>query len=199
MAKSKTYEMLLKIAGKADGSLKAACSAAEKDLNTLGDAAQKVGKVAATALAGIATAAAGVAASSLSAYSEFEQAMDSTAVTARATETEYAQMEAAARQMGATTTKTATEAAEAMGYMALAGWDVEESMAGLEPMLRLSEATGMDLARASDLATDSMSALGLGVGDMTDYLDLAVQAQRASNTTAEALMEAFIEIGRAHV
>ena len=197
MAKSKTYEMLLKIAGKADGSLKAACSAAEKDLNTLGDAAQKVGKVAATALAGIATAAAGVAASSLSAYSEFEQAMDSTAVTARATETEYAQMEAAARQMGATTTKTATEAAEAMGYMALAGWDVEESMAGLEPMLRLSEATGMDLARASDLATDSMSALGLGVEDMTDYLDLAVQAQRASNTTAEALMEAFIGCGGA--
>ena len=185
MARSKTYQMLLKIAGKADGSLKAACSAAEKDLNTLGDAAQKVGKVA------------GVAASSLSAYSEFEQAMDSTAVTARATETEYAQMEAAARQMGATTTKTATEAAEAMGYMALAGWDVEESMAGLEPMLRLSEATGMDLARASDLATDSMSALGLGVGDMTDYLDLAVQAQRASNTTAEALMEAFIGCGGA--
>ena len=197
MAKSKTYEMLLKIAGKADGSLKAACSAAEKDLNTLGDAAQKVGKVAATALAGIATAAAGVAASSLSAYSEFEQAMDSTAVTARATETEYAQMEAVARQMGATTTKTATEAAEAMGYMALAGWDVEESMAGLEPMLRLSEATGMDLARASDLATDSMSAMGLGVEDMTDYLDLAVQAQRASNTTAEALMEAFIGCGGA--
>lgn len=197
MAKSKTYEMLLKIAGKADGSLKAACSAAEKDLNTLGDAAQKVGKVAATALAGIATAAAGVAASSLSAYSEFEQAMDSTAVTARATEEEYELMEAAARQMGATTTKTATEAAEAMGYMALAGWDVEQSMAGLEPMLRLSEATGMDLARASDLATDSMSALGLGVGDMTDYLDLAVQAQRASNTTAEALMEAFIGCGGA--
>lgn len=197
MAKSKTYEMLLKIAGKADGSLKAACAAAKKDLNTLGNAAKKVGQVAATALAGIATAAAGVAASSLSAYSEFEAAMDSTAVTARATEEEYELMEAAAREMGATTTKTATEAAEAMGYMALAGWDVEESMAGLEPMLRLSEATGMDLARASDLATDSMSALGLGVGDMTDYLNLAVQAQRASNTTAEALMEAFIGCGGA--
>lgn len=197
MAKSKTYEMLLKIAGKTDGSLNKACSEASRNLDTLGAAAQKAGKVAATALAGIATAAAGVAASSLSAYSEFEQAMDSTAVTARATDEEYKLMEAAARQMGATTTKTATEAAEAMGYMALAGWDVEQSMAGLEPMLRLSEATGMDLARASDLATDSMSALGLGVGDMTDYLDLAVQAQRASNTTAEALMEAFIGCGGA--
>lgn len=197
MAKSKTYEMLLKIAGKADGSLKAACSAAEKDLATLGDAAKRAGQIAATALAGIATAAAGVAAASLSAYSEFEQAMDSTAVTARATEEEYALMEAAAREMGATTTKTATEAAEAMGYMALAGWDVSESIAGLEPMLRLSEATNMDLARASDLVTDSMSALGLGVADMTDYLDLAVQAQRASNTTAESLLEAFIGCGGA--
>ena len=131
MAKSKTYEMLLKIAGKVDGSLKAACSAAEKDLNTLGNAAKAVGTAAATALAGVATAAAGVAASSLSAYSEFEAAMDSTAVTARATAEEYELMEAAARDMGAKTTKTATEAAEAMGYMALAGWDVEESLAGL--------------------------------------------------------------------
>ena len=197
MAKSKTYEMLLKIAGKTDGSLKAACSAAEKDLNTLGNAAKAVGTAAATALAGVATAAAGVAASSLSAYSEFEAAMDSTAVTARATAEEYEMMEAAAREMGAKTTKTATEAAEAMGYMALAGWDVEESLAGLEPILRASEATGMDLARCSDLVTDSMSALGLGVGDMTDYLDLAVQAQRASNTTAESLLEAFIGCGGA--
>ena len=197
MAKSKTYEMLLKIAGKTDGSLKAACSAAEKDLNTLGDAAKAVGTAAATALAGVATAAAGVAASSLSAYSEFEAAMDSTAVTARATAEEYEMMEAAAREMGAKTTKTATEAAEAMGYMALAGWDVEESLAGLEPILRASEATGMDLARCSDLVTDSMSALGLEVADMTDYLDLAVQAQRASNTTAESLLEAFIGCGGA--
>lgn len=197
MAKSKTYEMLLKIAGKTDGSLKAACSAAEKNLTALGSAAQKTAKVATKALAGIAAAAVCISGASLTAYSDFQQAMDSTAVTARATEEEYALMEAAARQMGATTTKTATEAAEAMGYMALAGWDVEESMAGLEPMLRLSEATGMDLARASDLATDSMSALGLGVGDMTDYLNLAVQAQRVSNTTAESLLEAFIGCGGA--
>ena len=69
--------------------------------------------------------------------------------------------------MGAKTTKTATEAAEALGYMALAGWDTQQSIAGLEPVLRLSEATQMDLARCSDLVTDSMSALGIGVEDMT--------------------------------
>lgn len=197
MAKSKTYELLVKIAGATDSSLKAACSAAAKDLDSLGAAAKKVGQVAVTALAGAATAAAGAAVSSLSTYADFEQAMDSTAITAGATEEEYAAMEAAAREMGSKTTKTATEAAEAMGYMALAGWDVQDTIDGLEPMLRLSEATNMDLATASDLVTDSMSALGLGVEDMTDYLDLAVQAQRVSNTTAEDLLEAYIGCGGA--
>ena len=195
MAKSKTYELLVKIAGKADSSLHAACAAAEKNLATLGKAAKTAGKVAAAALIGLSTVTANVSASSLSAYSDFQQAMDASAVTARASPEDYARMEAAARQMGAATTKTATEAAEALGYMSLAGWNVEQSLAGLEPILRLSEATNMDLARASDLVTDSMSALGLGVEGMEDYLNLAVQAQRASNTTAESLMEAFIGCG----
>lgn len=197
MAKSKTYELLVKIAGKTDSSLRAACAAAEKNLATLGKAAKTAGKVAAAALIGLSTVTANVSASSLSAYSDFQQAMDASAVTARASPEDYARMEAAARQMGAATTKTATEAAEALGYMSLAGWNVEQSLSGLEPILRLSEATNMDLARASDLVTDSMSALGLGVEGMEDYLNLAVQAQRASNTTAESLMEAFIGCGGA--
>lgn len=197
MAKSKVYELLVKIAGKTDSSLRAACAAAEKNLTTLGKAAKTAGKVAAAALIGLSTVTANVSASSLSAYSDFQQAMDASAVTARASPEDYARMEAAARQMGAATTKTATEAAEALGYMSLAGWDVEQSLAGLEPILRLSEATNMDLARASDLVTDSMSALGLGVDRMEDYLNLSVQAQRASNTTAESLMEAFIGCGGA--
>ena len=197
MAKGKTYELMLKIAGKADSSLKAACSAAEKNLASLSNTAKKVAKtvtaVAAAAVIGVTSAAS----SSLATYSDFQSAMDATAVTARASEEEYAAMSAAARQMGATTTKTATEAAEAMGYMSLAGWNVQQSLTGLEPMLRLSEATSMDLARASDLVTDSMSALGIGVEGMEDYLNLSVQAQRASNTTAEMLMEAFIGCGGA--
>lgn len=197
MARGKTYELMLKICGRADSSLKAACSEAEKNLSVLGGAARTAAKVAAAAAAVAVTGAAAAARSSLSEYAEFQSAMDATAVTARASGAEYAAMEAAARQMGAATTKTAAEAAEAMGYMALAGWNVSQSMAGLEPMLRLSEATSMDLARASDLVTDSMSALGVGVEGMEDYLNLTVQAQRASNTTAEMLMEAFIGCGGA--
>lgn len=197
MAKGKTYELMLKIAGKADSSLKAACSAAEKNLASLSNTAKKVAKTVTAAAAAAVIGATSVASSSLATYSDFQSAMDATAVTARASEAEYAAMSAAARQMGATTTKTATEAAEAMGYMSLAGWNVQQSLTGLEPMLRLSEATSMDLARASDLVTDSMSALGIGVEGMEDYLNLSVQVQRASNTTAEMLMEAFIGCGGA--
>lgn len=197
MAKGKTYELMLKIAGKADSSLKTACSTAEKNLASLGNTAKKIAKTVTAVAAAAVIGTTSVASTSLAAYSDFQSEMSATAVTARATESEYAAMSAAARQMGATTTKTATEAAEAMGYMSLAGWNVQQSLTGLEPMLRLSEATSMDLARASDLVTDSMSALGIGVEGMEDYLNLSVQAQRASNTTAEMLMEAFIGCGGA--
>lgn len=187
----------MKIAGRVDSSLRNACNEADKNLASLGTAAKKAGKIAVTALTAVATAAAGVALSSLNTYAEFEQAMANTAAIMGATEEDYDALESAAREMGATTTKTATEAAEALGYMALAGWDTQQSIAGLEPILRLSEATQMDLATASDLVTDSMSALGLSVEDMGDYLDLVVQTNNKANTTAESLMEAFIGCGGA--
>lgn len=197
MAKSKTYELAIKIAGKVDSSLKKSCLDASRDLDTLGASAKKAGKLAATAMTAAGTAVAAVAATSLSTYADFEQAMANTAAIAGANTEQYEALEAAAREMGAKTTKTATEAAEALGYMALAGWDTQQSIAGLEPVLRLSEATQMDLARCSDLVTDSMSALGLGVEDMQGYLDLAVQTNNKANTTAESLMEAFIGCGGA--
>ena len=189
----KTYEMMLKIAGKMDSSLKTACQNADKQLSALGKAGKTIGKV---AVAGAALVTAGVAAS-VKTYADFEQAMANTAATASASSEEYAAMEAAAREAGRNTTKTATEAAEALGYMSLAGWDVNTSIAGLMPILRMAEATQMDLATCSDLVTDSMSALGIGVDGMTEYLDKAVMAQKASNTTAESLMEAFIGCGGA--
>lgn len=79
--------------------------------------------------------------------------------------------------------------------MSLAGWDVNESIAGLEPILRLSEATQMDLATCSDLVTDSLSALGLQVDDLGEYLDVAAMANNKSNQTAQMLMEAYIAVG----
>lgn len=130
-------------------------------------------------------------------YSEFEQSMANTAAVANATQYEYNLLEDAAREMGKATTKTAAEASDALGYMMLAGWDVNEAISGLEPVLRLAEATQMDLATCSDLVTDSMSALGISVDELSGYLDICTAANNNANTTAEALMEAFIGCGGA--
>lgn len=196
-SKNKTYELAIKIMGKVDSSLARACRDADKNLGSLSNTAAKVGKAVKTGMTVAATAVAAIATTSLNTYADFEQTMANTAAIAGAQGEAYDQLEAAARAMGAKTTKSATEAAEALGYMALAGWDVQQSIDGLEPILRLSEATQMDLARCSDLVTDSMSALGLGVEDMVDYLNLAVQTNNKANTTAENLMEAFIGCGGA--
>lgn len=131
----------------------------------------------------------------ISTYADFDQAMANTAATAGASTSDYEKLEAAALEMGKKTTKTATEASEALGYMALAGWDVDTSISALEPVLRLSEATSMDLATCSDLVTDSMSALGLTVNDLSGYLDVACKANNKSNQTAQQLMEAYIGCG----
>lgn len=131
----------------------------------------------------------------VSTYADFDQAMANTAATAGASAEDYQKLEAAALEMGKKTTKTATEASEALGYMALAGWDVNTSISALEPVLRLSEATSMDLATCSDLVTDSMSALGLTVDDLSGYLDVACKANNKSNQTAQQLMEAYIGCG----
>lgn len=100
-----------------------------------------------------------------------------------------------AREMGASTTKSATESAQAMEYMALAGWDTTQIIGGIEPVLRMSEASKADLATTSDLVTDSMSALGLEVNDLNGFLDKVTETSRSANTSSLDLMEAFIITG----
>lgn len=136
-----------------------------------------------------------IGAASVSVGKEFEAAMSSWAATADASEADYEKARAAAMEMGRSTSKTATESAQALEYMALAGWDVDASISGLPGILRLSEATGLDLARTSDLVTDSMSALGVEVQDLGGYLDVAAKANNKSNQTAEQLMEAYLGVG----
>ena len=128
---------------------------------------------------------------------DFESAMASAAATSGIDKTskDYEKMEKAARQAGATTTKTAAESANALEYMALAGWDVDTSIQALPSILRLSEATGMDLARTSDMITDSMAALGLTVDELPTYLDKVAKAQNSSNQSAEQLLEAYLGVG----
>ncbi len=223
MANKKEYELAIKIAGMVDSSLGSSCNLTKKQLKEIArnaadanknsisfsDAMNKAGPGIDAAWAGVkrtvlttveAMAAAGAAVTAIGAASvnvgkEFESAMSSWSATASASNEDYMKAREAALEMGRSTSKTATESANALEYMALAGWSAEESIAGLPGILRLSEATGLDLARTSDLVTDSMSALGLEVKDLEGYLDVAAKANNKSNQTAEQLMEAYLGVG----
>lgn len=126
---------------------------------------------------------------------DFEQGMAQVSAISGATEKDLEKLSNKAKELGATTSKSATESAKAMEYQALAGWNVQQILEGTEPILRLSEATNLDLARASDLTTDSMSAMGIETKNLGRYLDIVAQTQRSSNTTAGDLMEAYIGVG----
>lgn len=187
------YEIAMLIGGQVQASFGNSINEISKSFDQVASMARTAAKVAATAFAAVNIGQ--FISDSVETYSQFEQSMANTAATANAGRLQYEQMEKAAREMGRATTKTASEAADALGYMMLAGWDVEEAIAGLEPVLRLSEATQMDLAACSDLVTDSMSALGLSVEELSGYLDVCTAANNSANTSAEALMEAFIGCG----
>ena len=105
-----------------------------------------------------------------------------------------AQMDAlrdTAREMGATTKFSASEAADAMGYMALAGWDDAQVIAGIPGVLNLAAAANMDLAKASDIVTDTMTPFGMAADRAGEAADVFAYAQANSNTTVEALGEAM--------
>lgn len=127
--------------------------------------------------------------------SSFDSAMSQTAAYSGATAEQLEQLRNAAKDAGATTSKSATESAQALGYMSLAGWDVNEMLTGLMPMIRAAEAGSSDLARTSDLVTDSMSAMGLSTEELAHYLDICTTAQSNSNTTMNGLLEAYINCG----
>ena len=105
-----------------------------------------------------------------------------------------AQMDAlrdTAREMGATTKFSASEAADAMGYMALAGWDDAQVIAGIPGVLNLAAAANMNLAKASDIVTDTMTPFGMAAERAGEAADVFAYAQANSNTTVEALGEAM--------
>lgn len=192
---SKEQELAIKIAGKVENSFKQSLGVTEDGLNKIASTAKKAAAVAAAAFAALKIG--DFIAGAVDEYSEFEQSMANTAAIAGATSEEYEKLSSAAREAGKATTFTASEAADALGYMALAGWDVNESTAALTPILKLAEATQADLATTSDQVTDSMSAMGLGIDDLQAYLDAVVQTNNSANTTASDLMDAFIGCGGA--
>lgn len=96
-----------------------------------------------------------------------------------------------ARDMGASTIYSASQAADAMGYMALAGWNAKQMIEGIEPVLNLAAAADMELAEASDIVTDYLTAFGLEASDAAHFTDMMATAMSTSNTTVEMLGESY--------
>lgn len=163
---------------------------------TFGDINQSIGKVV-KSLASVAATVISFNAvkDAVNTFATFEQSMANVKAISGATAEEFAALESAALEMGRRTSKTAAESADALGYMALAGWDTQQSIKGLEPVLRASEAFTMDLATASDLVTDSMSAMGIAVDDLGGYLDVVSKAQSSANANGQQMMEAYLNVG----
>ena len=107
----------------------------------------------------------------------------------------YQQLSAFAQEMGRTTKFTASEAAEALNYMALAGYDAETSMEMLPNVLNLAAAGTMELGRASDMITDSQTAFGISLERTSQMVDEMAKAASTGNTSVEQLGEAFLTVG----
>ena len=126
---------------------------------------------------------------------DFETAMTQVGVTSQATEQEMEKLTESAIRLGEQLPISSSDAAAGLNYLALAGYTVEEQLMAIEPVAKASVAWNEDLAKVSDMATDSLSAMGLGVENLSMYLDKASNAQSNANTTAIDLMEAYIEVG----
>lgn len=125
----------------------------------------------------------------------FDRQMSKVQAVTRSTGRDFITLRKLAIEMGSKTTKTATEAAEAIEYMGLAGWDLTKIQKALEPILRASEAGVMDLGETSDLVTDSMSALGIGVDDLGRYLDIAAEGSVMSNMSLKQFLKTMMQAG----
>lgn len=121
----------------------------------------------------------------------FTSTMSEVSAISGATGEDFEKLEACAREYGATTVFSASNAAEALKYMSLAGWDADQSTSALGGVLNLAAASGMELGAASDMVTDYLSAFAMEAGDAAYFADMLSYAQSHSNTTAEALGEAY--------
>ena len=141
--------------------------------------------------AGVTTPVVAIGSSVVKTQAQFQDAMAKVQALSGASGKELTLLENTAKKMGSTTVFSASECADALGYMALAGWDANQSSSALPGVLNLAAASSMDLADASDMVTDYLSAFGMKAGDAGKMADMLAFAQANSNTTTQQLGEAF--------
>ena len=134
-------------------------------------------------------AAAGTAAVKTAA--DFDSAMSKVSAVSGATGDDLQALRDKAREMGAKTKFSASEAAEAMNYMAMAGWKTSDMLGGIEGIMNLAAASGEDLATTSDIVTDALTAFGLSAADSGHFADVLAAASSNANTNVSMMGETF--------
>lgn len=179
------------VGGKLDENADKAESFGQKFKHGLGTAA----KVGAAALAAAGTAIVAFGKNAVDTGAKFDSAMSQVAATMGTTVDQIQELRDFAQKMGSETVFSATQAAEALNYMALAGYNSEQAMEALPNVLNLAAAGNIDLAAASDMVTDAQSALGLSMEESAEMVDKMAMASSKSNTSVAQLGEAFLTIG----
>ncbi len=152
--------------------------AAGEKLQNVGSAIEGVGHK----LMPVTAAVGGLSAAAVKVASDFDSAMSQVAAVSGAAGKELDALRDKAREMGSKTKFSASEAAEAMNYMAMAGWKTGDMLDGIEGIMNLAAASGEDLAVASDIVTDALTALGLSAADSGHFADILAAASSNANT-----------------
>ena len=178
--------------------------ALEKEANSASSAMQKIseageklkdvgGKIssAGQALMPLSAAAAGIGAGIIKTTADFDASMSKVAAISGAAGDDFDALRNKAREMGATTKFTASEAAEAMNYMAMAGWKTEDMLSGVSGIMSLAAASGEELGTTSDIVTDALTAFGLAAEDAGHFSDILAAASSNANTNVAMMGESF--------
>ena len=182
----KDLEALEKQANESATALQSIGAKGEK-LKTVGDNISNVGTKLLPVTAGV--TALGTAAVKTAA--DFDSAMSKVAAVSGATGEDFDKLKAKAREMGSKTKFSASEAAEAMNYMAMAGWTTEDMLSGIEGVMNLAAASGEDLATTSDIVTDALTAFGLSAQYSGHFADILAAASSNANTNVSMMGETF--------
>ena len=151
----------------------------------------KVAGVAAKAVGVLTTATAAAGTAAVKTGMDFDTAMAAVAATSGASGAELEALRDKAKEMGSSTQFTAAQAAEALNYMAMAGWKTDEMLAGIDGVMALAAASGEDLGTTSDIVTDALTALGMTAADSGHFADILAAASANANTNVSMMGETF--------
>ncbi len=172
---------------KASGTALQEIAAKGEKLKTVGDNISNAG----TKLLPVTAGVVGLGTAAVKTAADFDSAMSKVAAVSGAAGSDLESLRDKAREMGEKTKFSASEAAEAMNYMAMAGWKTEDMLSGIEGVMNLAAASGEDLAATSDIVTDALTAFGLTAADSGHFADILAAASSNANTNVSMMGETF--------